>query len=67
LNPPDDAEFQAFVRSAIDDSSVGPEQLQVLLRVRYPRAIVRRRDLVGERVQVWYVYRDGHWVRPFRP
>ena len=64
LNPPDDPAFEAFVTSAMDEPIEGPEQLQVQLRRRYPRSIVRRRDLVGERVQIWYVYRDGHWVRP---
>jgi hypothetical protein len=25
---------------------------------------VRPRELAGERTQIWYVYRDGHWVHP---
>ena len=64
LNPPGDRAFEAFVTSAMVEVNGGPEQLQVRLRRRYPRAIVRSRDLAGERVQIWYVYRDGHWVRP---
>ena len=64
LNPPDDRAFEAFVTSTMDEAIEGPDQLQVALRRRYPRSIVRRRDLAGERVQIWYVYRDGHWVRP---
>jgi hypothetical protein len=64
LNPPEDRAFEAFVSLVTAEASEGPEQLQARLRRRYPRAIVRRRDLVGERVQIWYVYRDGHWVRP---
>ena len=63
LNPPDDREFEAFVASRVGTGQ-GSEQLELDLRARYPRAIVRPRDLSGERVQVWYVYRDGHWVRP---
>ena len=62
LNPPDDPPFEALVSSEIEAED--PEQLQVRLREQYPRAIVRRRDLSGERTQIWYVYRDGHWVRP---
>ena len=65
LNPPDDHDFGAFVRSRVEKEP-GPEQLEARLRERYPRAIVRPRDLAGERIQVWYVYRDGHWVRPSR-
>jgi hypothetical protein len=64
LNPPDDRDFGSFVRSAVE-MAPGPEELEVRLRERYPRAIVRPRDLAGERLAVWYVYRDGHWVRPF--
>ena len=63
LNPPDDRDFEAFV-TAMVKTSAGPTKLEQGIRARYPHAIVRPRDLVGERVQVWYVYRDGHWVRP---
>ena len=63
LNPPDDRDFSAFVRSRVE-TAPGPKQLEGRLRERYPRAIVRPRDLSGARIQVWYVYRDGHWVRP---
>ncbi|HET7471863.1 MAG TPA: hypothetical protein VFJ71_01950 [Candidatus Limnocylindrales bacterium] len=64
LNPPDDRDFGTFVRSMVE-MVPGPEELEFRLRERYPRAIVRPRDLSGERMQVWYVYRDGHWIRPF--
>ena len=37
-------------------------EFQRVLRREYPRAVVRARDLAGERPIVWYVYRDGHWV-----
>jgi hypothetical protein len=63
LNPPDDREFEAFVTRMIGTSQRSDE-LEQGLRRRYPRAIVRPRDLAGERIQIWYVYRDGHWVRP---
>lgn len=65
LNPPDDREFEAFVMRIIG-TSLRSDELEHGLRTRYPRAIVRPRDLAGERVQIWYVYRDGHWVRPER-
>jgi hypothetical protein len=63
LNPPDDRDFEAFVTSVVD-TAADAAQLERSLRHRYPRAIVRPRDLAGERVEIWYVYRDGHWVRP---
>ena len=51
---------------AIENGSVGPSLLQDHLRRRWPRALVRPRELAGEQAQIWYVYRDGHWVRPGR-
>jgi hypothetical protein len=65
LNPADDREFEAFVAS-VHDPAAGWDALEHGLRRRYPQAIVRPRDLSGERVSVWYVYRDGHWI-PSRP
>jgi hypothetical protein len=44
-----------------------PEELQAILRTRYPDAVVRQRGLAGERLDVWYVYRDGHWTGGERP
>jgi hypothetical protein len=43
-----------------------PDELQALLRTRYPNAAVHARELAGERILVWYVYRDGHWIRSSR-
>jgi hypothetical protein len=63
LNPPDDRDFESFVAGVVQTAS-GAVELEQGLRTRYPRALVRPRDLAGERVQIWYVYRDGHWVRP---
>jgi hypothetical protein len=60
-NPADDAAFRDDAEAALrEDQSVA--ELQELLRRDYPRAVVRARDLAGERPVVWYVYRDGHWV-----
>ena len=41
-------------------------KLQDCLRQRWPLALVRPRELAGEQAQIWYVYRDGHWVQPGR-
>ena len=39
-----------------------PEELESVLRVRFQEALVRPRDLAAEQFDVWYVYRDGHWI-----
>jgi hypothetical protein len=62
LNPRDDADFMDVAQGFVDRGAAGPEDLQRLLRTRYPRAAVRPRDLSSEQTSVWYVYRDGHWV-----
>lgn len=66
LNPPDDAEFGQFAEWLMGDGRVEPRALQERLRQRFPQAIVRPRELAGEQAQIWYVYRDGHWVRQGR-
>ena len=63
LNPPDDADFRSVALALVEDGAADPARLQARLRDRWPLAIVRRRDLAGEQAQIWYVYRDGHWVR----
>ncbi len=64
LNPADDADFESVARRLVEDGAAGdPDRLQAGLRDRWPLAIVRRRDLAGEQAQIWYVYRDGHWIR----
>ncbi|HEX8939773.1 MAG TPA: hypothetical protein VF763_06380 [Candidatus Limnocylindrales bacterium] len=71
LNPPSDAEFARWAKRLALQKGMSPADLQALLRYRYPAAVVRRRELSGETGEVWYVYRDGHWVsavrRPRRP
>ncbi len=64
LNPPDDDDFRSFATGLVNDGTIEPELLHDCLRGRYPRAIVRPRELAGESAQIWYVYRDGHWIRP---
>lgn len=60
-NPADDRDFQDAAEAALFDGQSVAE-LQRTLRRAYPRAVVRARDLTGERPVVWYVYREGHWV-----
>ncbi len=66
LSPADDAQFCAVVERLFDDAPSKPDLLQALLRRQYPHAVVRPRELAGEQIEMWYVYRDGHWVRPAR-
>jgi len=61
-NPSMDSEFQGMIRDALRSGGWRPEDLEAYLRTRYPHAIVRPRELTGESVRVWYVYRDGHWI-----
>jgi hypothetical protein len=60
-NPADDVAFRQHAEAALREGQSVAE-LQQILRGRYPQAIVRARDLEGERPLAWYVYRDGHWV-----
>lgn len=61
INPRNDDEFEALVREAGADSR-SAEALQAILRHNYPRAVVRPRQLEGERDEIWYVYREGAWI-----
>lgn len=61
INPANDTGFRDRADSALREGQSVAE-LQQILRADYPRAIVRSRDLAGERLVVWYVYRDGRWV-----
>jgi hypothetical protein len=60
-NPAGDRAFRAAADAALE-SVQSIAEVQELLRRRYPRAVVRARELSGERAVVWYVYREGHWV-----
>jgi hypothetical protein len=64
VNPRDDAEFIAYVDSQLAAGADTVAALQDSLRERYPAAIVRKRELSGEWHVIWYVYREGRWVRP---
>ena len=62
-NPPNDRHFEMAVESVLSSGVTDPATAQELLRKRYPKAVVRPRELAGERTPVWYVYRDGRWTR----
>jgi hypothetical protein len=64
LNPGDDEAFAADVDRLFAIGVRDAAEFQERLRVRYPDATVRPRDLVFEPYVVWYVYRDGKWVHP---
>jgi hypothetical protein len=61
VNPRDDTGFVALV-DEVAPGTRRPQDLEALLRKRYPRAVVRARGLSGEIDQIWYVYRDGSWT-----
>jgi len=63
LNPTSDATFVRTARDIVEETPVDIDLAQARLRDRYPDAVIRARDLSGEITVVWYVYRDGHWVR----
>ena len=62
LNPADDESFVRRVNDLIAAGVDEPLDLEERLRAWYPNAVVRPRDLANEHTNLWYVYRDGHWV-----
>lgn len=62
-SPRDDDAFRELAEQLVANGAAAAEALEVALRIRYPKAVVRARDLTGERVVVWYVYREGRWTR----
>lgn len=62
-NPPGDGDFRSLIDRFLLAGSDRPDDLQAALRTRYPNAVVRQRELADEGFEVWYAYRDGHWVR----
>ena len=63
INPRTDRDFIARVE-AIGETAPDARALQAALRAEYPKAVVRPRQLEGEREEVWYVYREGTWIPP---
>jgi hypothetical protein len=61
-NPPTDREFESAIEAIVDSGVLDPRVAQQRLRERYPRAVVRPRELAAEPTPVWYVYREGRWI-----
>lgn len=66
VNPVTDREFVAAAEGFVAAGAQTTGELETLLRVEYPRAVVHARELSGEPVIVWYVYRDGRWTNARR-
>jgi hypothetical protein len=62
-NPVDDEVFGRFARMLVEDGVTTVGELEGRLRVVYPDVVVHARELAGEQLVVWYVYREGRWVR----
>jgi hypothetical protein len=63
VNPVGDAAFVDRANELVADEVATPGVLQRRLREQYPRAVVRPRILSAEPIEIWYVYREGVWVR----
>lgn len=63
VSPHDDPAFLGLANLFIAEGADSPSKLQALLRERYPKAVVRLRELSSEPDVVWYLYRDGRWIR----
>jgi hypothetical protein len=63
-NPASDWQLVARAHELLRAGVQSPHELAGRLRDLYPAIIVRPRDLSGETSQLWYVYREGHWVPP---
>jgi hypothetical protein len=61
-NPVGDRTFREYAELQVDDGANTVEILESRLRTRYPQAAVHARELSGERMTMWYVYRDGYWT-----
>ncbi len=61
-NPPGDAAFRALIDRFLAGGDGQPQELEGILRARYENAVVRPRELAAESLEVWYAYRDGHWI-----
>jgi hypothetical protein len=62
INPRSDEPFVILAHRLVEDGSATVEDLERELRRTYPRAVVRQRELSGESIVTWYVYREGSWI-----
>ncbi|HLY12899.1 MAG TPA: hypothetical protein VKR24_01000 [Candidatus Limnocylindrales bacterium] len=62
FNPHDDPALRRAAEGLLDEGIHSIPDFVRRLRSAYPKLMVSRRDLTGERDPVWYVYREGHWV-----
>ena len=62
LNPRHDGAFADAAQTLLDHDAPSLEALQSSLRQTYPNAVVRARELSGETIVAWYVFREGHWI-----
>ena len=62
VNPVTDHAFVTVAEGFVESGAQTTADLESLLRVEYPRAVVHARELSGEPTTVWYVYRDGRWT-----
>jgi hypothetical protein len=61
-NPAGDAGFRLAVEAAAERTAGAIDATGEHVRLEYPKAVVRARDLSGETIVVWYAYREGFWV-----
>ena len=65
VNPRDDEAFGDLVEGFVAAGAETTAALQAALRhAGYTRATVHPREISAEPVVVWYVYREGRWIRP---
>jgi hypothetical protein len=62
INPRGDHQFAERARTIIQSGVTDIQAMQRCLRVDYPAAVVRDRELSSEPMVIWYVYRDGRWT-----
>ncbi len=62
--PSEDRAFAREVQASLTtERPRSPAELEGFLRRRFPRVVVRPRDLSNESRVTWYVFRDGRVMR----
>ncbi len=64
INPRDDIAFGDHVHALVASGAETTSALEAALQAHYPGASVHKREISAEAHVVWYVYRDGRWIRP---